>query len=161
MGGAGNGGSAMGGAGNGGAGNGGTGGTAGTGGGTIASIDLSTFQPASAGTYNGTSHTLTIVAQLYCQFPLPKTFMTGQSVAVHVTGTNNGTAGLRSWLVDGSQTTLSNMVSTYVGTGLPSGSFTLDYTLTATNSAGLLFYKGPTFDTNIDNVVISSITVSY
>jgi hypothetical protein len=92
---------------------------------------------------------------------LPKAFATGQSVAVHVTGTNNGTAGLRSWLVDASQTTLSNMVTTYVGPGLVSGSFTLSYTLTATNSAEFLFFKGPNFNTNIDNVTISAITVTY
>ncbi|MEI9938353.1 MAG: hypothetical protein WDO69_14120 [Pseudomonadota bacterium] len=138
------------------------GGTAGTGGaGTTNAIDLSTFQPVSAGTYNGTTHTLAVVAQVFFQFPLPHTFTTGQSLAVHVVGTNNGTAGLRSWLVDSSQTTLSNVVTTYVGAGLPSGSFTLDYTLTATGSAGLLFYKGPSFGTNIDSVTISSISVTY
>jgi len=143
---------------------GGKGGTAGSGGagtGTVAELDLSTFQPVGVGTYNGTNHTLTVVAQPFFQFPLPKTFTTGQSVAVHVTGTNNGSAGIRSWLVNASQTTLSNVVTTYVAAGLPSGSFTLDYTLTATDTAGLLFYKGPSVGTNIDNVSISSITVTY
>jgi hypothetical protein len=52
-------------------------------------------------------------------------------------------------------------VTTYVGAGLVSGSFTLNYTLTATNSAEFLFFKGPTFNTNIDNVTISAITVTY
>jgi hypothetical protein len=56
---------------------------------------------------------------------------------------------------------LSNVVTSYVGAGLPSGSFTLDYTLTATNAAGLLFFKGPTFDSNIDDVTLSSITITY
>jgi len=124
-------------------------------------IDLSTFQPVAAGSYNATAHTLAVVAEPFFQFPLPRTFTTGQSVAVHVAGTNNGTVGLRSWLVDSSQTTLSNVVTTYVGAGLPSGSFTLDYTLIATNSAGFLFYKGPSVGTNIDNVTISSITITY
>jgi hypothetical protein len=161
----GNGGSATGGvggaAGAGGTGGGGTGGTAGAGAGTTVNIDLSTYQPVSAGSYSAANQTLAVVAQLYFQFQLPKAFATGQSVAVHVTGTNNGTAGLRSWLVDGSQATLSNMVTTYVGPGLVSGSFTLDYTLTATDSAEFLFFKGPTFSTNIDDVTISAITVTY
>ncbi|MET0795482.1 MAG: hypothetical protein ABW061_28445 [Polyangiaceae bacterium] len=135
----------------------GSGGTAGAG--TV--IDLSTFQPATSGTYNSTSHTLTVVAQPFFQFALPKTFSTGQSLAVHVTGTNSGTVGIRSWLVNGSQTTLSNVVTTYVGAGLPSGSFTLDYTLTATNAAEFLFFKGPSAGANIDNVAVSSITISY
>jgi hypothetical protein len=158
----GNGGSATGGVG-GAAGAGGTGGggTAGAGAGTTVNIDLSTYQPVSAGSYSAANQTLAVVAQLYFQFQLPKAFATGQSVAVHVTGTNNGTAGLRSWLVDGSQATLSNMVTTYVGPGLVSGSFTLDYTLTATDSAEFLFFKGPTFSTNIDDVTISAITVTY
>lgn len=41
------------------------------------------------------------------------------------------------------------------------GRAALDYTLTATNAVGFLFYKGPTFDTDIDSVSISSITISY
>jgi hypothetical protein len=137
-----------------------TGGTTGAVG-TVVKIDLSTFQPTAAGSYNGISRTLAIVAEPFFQFPLPRAFTTGQSVAVHVTGTNSGTAGLRSWLVDNAQTTLSNIVTTYVGAGLPSGSFTLDYTLTATNSAGFLFYKGPNVGVNIDNVTISAITITY
>jgi len=144
-----------------GAANGGTGATAGSvGTGTVVKIDLSTFQPAGVGTYNSTSQTLTVMAQPFFQFPLPKTFTTGQSLAVHVTGTNNGSLGIRSWLVNTSQTTLSNL-ATYVGASLPSGSFTLDYTLTATDAAGLLFFKGPMSGTNIDNVTIASITITY
>jgi len=143
-------------------GSGGKGGSSTTGGtGTVVKLDLSKFQPIAAGTYNGTAQTLAVVAQPSIQFPLPRTFSMGQSVAVHVAGTNKGTVGLRSWLVDSAQTTLSNVVTTYVGAGLPSGSFMLDYTLTATSPAGFLFYKGPAVGTNIDNVTISSITITY
>jgi hypothetical protein len=163
-GGAGRGGAGRGGAGpTGGAGRGGasaTGGAA-TGTGTTVKIDLSTFQPVAAGSYNGIAQTLAVVAEPFIQFPLPRTFNAGQRVAVHVAGTNNGTAGLRSWLVDSAQTTLSNVVTTYVGVGLPAGSFMLDYTLTATSPAGFLFFKGSSVGTNIDNVTLSSITITY
>jgi len=141
-----------------------TGGSPGTGGSTATSaiaIDLSTFLPISAGTYDGTAMTLTVVNQTYVQFPLSQALSTGQTLTVHVTGVNNGTAGLRSWLVNTTQATSSNAVTTYVGAGLPSGSFTLDYVLTATGSAGYLFIKGPAYGTNIDSIVISSVTVTY
>ena len=107
--------------------------------------------------------TLTVVDQPFVSFPLSQTLCSGQSVVVHATGVNNGTAGLRSWLIDGAQSTNSNVVTAYVGTSLPSGSFTLDYTLTvlADKTAGFLFIKGPVYGTNIDNIIISTITVTY
>ena len=79
-----------------------------------------------------------------------------QSVAVHVTGTNNGTVGLRSWLVDGSHHAVQRRRHDTSAGVFPPAVFTLDYTLMATSSAGLLFFKGPGVGTNIDNVTFSS-----
>ena len=146
-----------------------TGGSPGTGGATSEPtahvIDLSTCtNPNTTGTltYDATGQTLSAVDIPSFQCALAQTFNDGQSLSAHVTGTNNGAVGLRSWLINNAQGTNTNIIS-YLGTSLPAGSFTLDYTLTvsAGKTASYLFFKGPVYGTNIDSIVLSSVTVTY
>jgi arabinoxylan arabinofuranohydrolase len=140
----------------------GTGGEAGTGTATDSTfaIDLSTVDPATAGTYDSSTKTLHVVDQVEFRFKLLKTINSGESLKVNIQGVNHGALGFRSWLVDGGNTTLSNIVKSS-DLGLPSGDFSLDYTLTSTGAAAYLYFKGPVYGTNIDDITVKSITVTY
>jgi arabinoxylan arabinofuranohydrolase len=142
----------------------GTGGAAGTGepaaGGDAIAIAVSAVDPPAAGTYDSATDTLRVVDRLEFRFSLPRPVVNAEVIEVNVKGTNNGTRGFRSWLVDGGNTTLSNQV-TSASLGVPSGAFDISYSLTANGAASYLYFKGPDFATNIDDVTIASITVTY
>ena len=69
--------------------------------------------------------------------------------------------GFRSWLVDDSQTTNSNVFNTNDEVGFTGGEIELLYDLEATTAAGQLFFKGPSYGVNIDDLEISKIYVKY
>src|SRR5574344_232283 len=107
-----------------------------------------------------TGTALNVTNQACVTWKLPSAVESGTVVSVEIKGTNNGTAGFRSWLVDNSQTTLSNQYVDAKGAGLPSGAFDLKYDLTATGTATNFFVKGAAYGTNIDNVDFTYITVT-
>jgi len=114
-------------------------------------LDLSTVVGA---TYeNGT-----IVAKDIERFKLPLVVANGKTVKVHVTGTNNGTAGFRIWLTDNSEKTDdATIINDYKGEGLPAGDFDITTSMTASADNTYLFFKGASYGTNIDDIVIKSI----
>jgi uncharacterized repeat protein (TIGR02543 family) len=101
-------------------------------------------------------------------FALPSTLAdTGSVVEVHIKGTNTGANGFRSWLIDNSQTTGSNMliyssVSTSASAiAFPAGAYDLTYTLTSTiASTTRLFFKCYAYGQKIDSLQVDSITVT-
>jgi hypothetical protein len=153
-------------------GTGGTGDTAGAGGSSGVAGSTGGTAGAAAGSggtfeacynYDSTAQTVTVIGREFIQFPLPRQLSVGESVVVHVTGTNRATTGLRSWLVDSSQVTSSNMAlfTGQSGSTVPPASFTLDYTLTVTSGTpGLLFFKAPTPGGIIQNVTFLTVTVT-
>lgn len=126
-------------------------------------IDLSkyTTEDGSKGAYDAESGTLHIVDKVNFQFPLPKEMGRGDSLKVILRGTYNGTAGFRSWLIDKSQTTNSNMFNTNDEADFEGGDFEFTYTLTALTASQYLFYKGPSYGVNIDDLIVKEILISY
>ena len=129
-------------------------------------IDLSTWQTVDkfAMKYNPEEYTLTCNGGEYFQFPLPVEMNAGDYITVHLTGTNNGDTGFRSWVVDNNQTTLSDPL--YLdfkkdGADYVTGDFDITYTLNATAPATFLFIKGPQWGTMIDKLTIKSVAVIY
>ncbi|MCQ2593063.1 MAG: hypothetical protein MJ188_09805 [Treponema sp.] len=129
-------------------------------------IDLETWQTMDsfAMKFNKDAYTLTFNGGEYFQFPLPTEMVADSQITVHITGTNNGKAGFRSWVVDQNQTTLSDPL--YLGfkpdgADYVEGDFDITYTLNATAPAMYLFIKGPQWGTMIDNLVIKSVAVTY
>jgi hypothetical protein len=149
-----------------------TGGTVGAGGASGAAGSTGGTAGAAAGSggtggacydYDSTAQTVTVIGRETIQFPLPHAVSVGQSVVVHVTGTNQATTGLRSWLVDNMQVTSSNVVvfTGQNGSAVPPASFTLDYTLTVTaGTPWFLFFKAPTSGGIIENITFLTITVT-
>lgn len=127
-------------------------------------IDLGTWESMDkfAIKYDEEAYTITMNGNEYIQFPLPQTLTAGSTITVHLTGTNAGASGFRSWVVDDHQTTLSDplyMDSTF--DKLPQGDFDLTYTLNATADALYLFIKGPQWGTMLDNLTIKSVAVIF
>lgn len=119
-------------------------------------VDLSTVM---GGTYDAGSGTAT-VSNSTCDFLLNTPLKNGDVITVTVKGTYNGSAGFRSWVIDDSQTTMSDIAGTDVFPA-KKGDFTATYTLTVTGSATRLFFKGPAWDNpNVDNCTFNSITIS-
>ncbi|MCR4743184.1 MAG: hypothetical protein K5866_10000 [Treponema sp.] len=127
-------------------------------------IDLGTYESVDswAMTYDEDAYTLTMNGGEYFQFRLPTPLEAGQSVTVHITGTNTGTTGFRGWLVDDNQTT--NADPLYLDSafdGLPAGDFDITYTLNATNTSTYVFFKGPQWGTMIEGFTLKSLSVIY
>lgn len=102
---------------------------------------------------------LFITDTLSFAFRLPVTLAAGEAVQVHMTGTNNGSTGFRVYLVDGGSTQMSSITS-YSYTNLSSGAFELNFSLEATGAAQKLYFKGPTYSTNIDSLEVASLSVT-
>lgn len=127
-------------------------------------IDLATWQTVDkfAMKYDDKAYTLICNGGEYFQFPLLTEMDAGDVITVHITGTNNGVSGFRSWVVDQNQTTLSDpLYLDSAFSGLPEGDFDITYTLNATAPAQYLFIKGPQWGTMIDKLTIKSVAVSY
>lgn len=126
-------------------------------------VDLSKYTAAdgSKDAYDAASGTLHIVDKENFQFPLPKELGRGASLKVILRGTYNGTKGFRSWLIDQSQTTNSNIINTNDEADFEGGEFELAYTLTALTASQYLFYKGPSYGVNIDDLIVKEILISY
>jgi hypothetical protein len=142
---------------------GGAAGAAGSTGGTAGAAAGSGGAGGACYNYDSTTQTVTVIGREIIQFPLPRPMSVGQSVVVHVTGTNQATTGFRSWLVDNMQITSSNLAlfTGQNGSTVPPASFTLDYTLTVTTGTpGFLFFKAPTSGGVIANVTFLTITVT-
>lgn len=127
-------------------------------------IDLSTCRmnnASEAGSYDSETKTLHIQDAENFQFPLKENINKGEVLSVMLKGTYHGTKGFRSWLVDDSQTTNSNIFNTNDEVGFTGGEIELLYDLEATTAAGQLFFKGPSYGVNIDDLEISKIYVKY
>ena len=127
-------------------------------------IDLSTCRmnnASEAGSYDSETKTLHIQDAENFQFPLKENINKGEVLSVMLKGTYHGTKGFRSWLVDDSQTTNSNVFNTNDEVGFTGGEIELLYDLEATTAAGQLFFKGPSYGVNIDDLEISKIYVKY
>jgi len=126
-------------------------------------LDLSLAKsPTDSGiTYAADKKTLNIKGIEYVEIPLSRELANGESVDVVLKGTNNGTVGFRSWLVDNNVTTLSNILKTAEVAGFGPGAFELKYTLTATGPVMNFFIKGPAYGTMIDDITISSVQITY
>jgi len=129
-------------------------------------IDLATWQTVDkfAMKYDAEAYTLTCNGGEYFQFELPQEMNAGDVITVHLTGTNNGATGFRSWVVDTNQTTLSDPL--YLdfksdGADYVTGDFDITYTLNATAPAQFLFIKGPQWGTMIEKLTLKSVAVSY
>lgn len=127
-------------------------------------IDMATWQTVDkfAVKYDDEAYTILMSGNEYIQFPLPETLPAGASITVHLTGTNNGTSGFRSWIVDDHQTTLSDPL--YLDSafdGLPAGDFDITYTLNTKEDGMFLFIKGPQWGTMLDNIILKSVAVIY
>ena len=125
-------------------------------------LDLATYETNGISVkYDAEAYTLNVKDTEVFQFRLPTPLETGQSITVHITGTNNGKVGFRSWLVDDVQTTNSNLYLDLIGEGLAAGDFDKTYVLTATAYSTYVFFKGPQYGTNIDNITMKSVSVKY
>lgn len=126
-------------------------------------IDLSSFMSVDSWAlkYNEEAYTLTANGCEYFQFPLPKALMPGQTINVHVKGINNGNSGFRCWTVDEKQTTNSNLYLSAAKDALPKGPFNRTYKLTATAPSSFIFFKGPQYGVMIENIVITSLSITY
>lgn len=127
-------------------------------------IDMATWQTVDkfAVKYDDEAYTIIMNGNEYIQFPLPETLAAGESITVHLTGTNYGKSGFRSWIVDDHQTTLSDPL--YLDSafdGLPAGDFDITYTLNTTADGMFLFIKGPVWGTMLENIVLKSVAVIY
>jgi len=126
-------------------------------------IDLSTWSAVDswAVKYNDAEYTVTMNGGEFIQFPLAKELAAGDTITVHLTGTNNGKSGFRSWVIDNNQTTNSDIYMGCAFDALPQGDFDVTYQLTATNPAMHLFIKGPQWGTMIEKVTFKSVAVIY
>lgn len=90
-------------------------------------------------------------------FYLPATVKAGETVTVQVKGNSDG--NFRVWLIDAQETTNSN-VYVMADNGFTSGDFDQTIELTATADSTELFFKGPSWDTPINNLTITELTVT-
>jgi len=127
-------------------------------------IDLSLFTKESEylGDNSSSSNgSITLNDVNIVHYSLETSVKTGESVSVNVKGSNNGT-GFRSWLVAGG-TTNSNLYTDFISGGkdFTSGDFDISFSLTANGVSDGLYLKAPTYDTKINEVTITSITVTH
>lgn len=89
-------------------------------------------------------------------FYLPTPVKSGETVTVTVKGSCD--SDFRVWLIDVNETTNSDQ---YVmsANGFTKGDFDVTFDLTATAEGTEIFFKGPTFDTPITNLTITSLDV--
>jgi len=127
-------------------------------------LDLETFESADAWAikYNKDDYTLLLNGCEFVQFKLATPMEAGDVITVHLTGTNEGVSGFRSWVVDDHQTTNSDpLYLDSIFDKLPQGDFDLTYTLNATNPSIYLFIKGPQWGTMLDKITLKSVAVTY
>ncbi len=101
----------------------------------------------------------------YFGFKLPQDVSAGETVYVHVKGINNGPQGFRSWLVDNNSTTCVGDKDLYFFTqdkndAFAVGEFDITYALPPNADCGHLFFKGPTYGVNIEDLTLSSVEVA-
>lgn len=126
-------------------------------------IDLSSWSSVDswAVKFNEAEWAVTMNGGEFIQWPLAKEVAAGETVTVHLTGTNNGKSGFRSWLIDMNQKTNSNVLMDYAFENLPQGDFDVTYTLTATDTGAFLFIKGPVWGTMLEKLTFKSVAVTY
>ena len=83
------------------------------------------------------------------KFVLQSSIPSGSKVQVYVKGKNMGSKGFRIWLVDNNTTTLSEQ---YKFEG--SGPFEINTELTSTGTVNFLYFKGITYDTAIEDLIL-------
>lgn len=125
-------------------------------------IDLETYETAGIDVkYDAEAYTLSVKDTQCFQFRLERPLEADETITVHMTGINNGTAGFRCWTVDDNQTTNSNLYTDKIGEGLEPGEFDVTFTLTATAESTYFFVKAPSWDAMIDDIVITSVAVLF
>lgn len=127
---------------------------------TSYTIDFSKIKSALI-KYDAKTKSVTVVNKAPFGFDLKKPLKNGDTISVTIKGTYNGSKGFRIWLIDKKdQATRSNQIDT-ASISLKTGKFSKTFKLTATGVANQIFFKGPTWqDQNIDNLTISSITIT-
>lgn len=125
-------------------------------------VDLGTYETASMNVeYDAEKYELYVKETACFQFPLEHAIQCDDSITVHMTGINNGTAGFRCWTIDDHQTTNSNLYLDCVGEALAPGPFDITFTLTATSESVYFFVKAPSWDSEIDDIVVKSVAIIY
>jgi len=124
--------------------------------------DLSLFTKAAYVYIPSSSDTYSAVNVVDFSYRLPVSLKKDESLTVNVKGTNNGTKGFRSWLVNDFIETKSNIYDGFVAnkSDYVSGKFNITYTLIANENVNRLYFKGPVYGTNIDDVDFEEITVT-
>lgn len=104
------------------------------------------------------NHTVTASDISLFYVPLPTMVAAGETVKLRIKGNDRGTKGFRLWLsATGADANVSEQLSSV--DHKISGEFTWDLSLTAKEDARYLEIKGITYDTKIENLTISSVTV--
>lgn len=128
------------------------------------SLDLSKFdiqkEEEGAPVYDETTKTLTAKDVAQFILTLPQDVNTGETVKVTINGINNGTAGFRCWLSDSSFANLSEIHKS-AENGVSSGDFSMTVEMSSTGAADKLLIKGASYGTNMDDIVFTSITITY
>lgn len=112
-----------------------------------------------------TAAPLTITTASTFTYDLPSTLNVGDVVTVHIVGTNAGTTGFRSWLINNNAYTMSNIYSDTAN--MTEASFDKTYDLTVqdkdshgTTTATKLYFKGPTYNTAIKDITVTAVSVT-
>lgn len=132
-------------------------------------IDLSSytaFNVADHCMYDTNVSVFSAADQEYFGFPLAQDLEAGESVSITVKGTNKGELGFRSWLVDATTATCCSNDGLYFFTetgneAFTVGDFEVTYTLVASAPCSYLFFKGSSYGTNIEDLSIHTIDVTY
>lgn len=127
------------------------------------SLDLSTWESTFEDSvfYDETQNTLRLKDCEYFQLELPEELAPDQTVLVTLKGINNGTSGFRSWIVNYSETSQSNLYVESIFEKLKSGEFEIRFELTTYGTGSCLFIKGPQWGTSIDDITFTNISVKY
>lgn len=122
-------------------------------------LDMSS---ADGATYDSTTGAVTAEDVEFFKIKLAYDVEKGKTLNVKIKGTMNGSLGFRSWLADSGDRTLSNQWSAKDEPGFAApGAFEYEYSLTATEPASYLFFKGIQYGTNIDSLTLTSVEVAY
>ncbi len=90
-------------------------------------------------------------------FILPETVKAGETITVHIAGSSAD--NFRVWLIDTNETTNSNLY-VMADNGFTSGEFHETFDLTATADSTELFFKGASWNTPINNLTLTEVSIT-
>lgn len=122
-------------------------------------LDLSRFSASTenAVTYDAAAGILHARNLSYFLVPLPEELLSGSVVKVTITGNNLGEKGFRSWLAADNDGAFSD-IEVFEGA---KGEFSWTYTQTAKDKVHAICIKGSSWDSPIEDIEISNISVEY